>query len=1003
MIKKGQILSILAVFVFGPLSGQTYIDADFNSGLPGNWNIQDQGNSSETWKNVPDYIGNDLDGTPFMHVNSDQAGAGDTLVEKLVSPVVNIASANNPMLVFDHYFTNLSSEEGKVEVWDGTQWVEVRNFTNDKGGWGSPANVKVDLDPYKNNSLKVRFHYKDHGVWGRHWSVDNVVIKNKQCFDPTNLEVIQVNANSAYVTWDSPYPNADWQLRFGPSGFSPGNGDTVLSSNDTAAIGPLNPNTEYDVYVRELCVNGNVSDWVGPETFKTRCNTTAPPYMEDMESFSTSFDATGYDCWVPDPGNTSSPYRWNPNSGSTGSFNTGPDFDHTTGTTSGIYAYTEASDGGSGDVATLSSSKIDLSTTKHPVMTFWYHRYGSSMGDLHVDVSTDNGKSWDKNVMPTLTGEQQNSTSDPWKEAYVDLSSYSGDVIMVRFRAVHGGGLSGDMAIDDIEIREASDRDLKLASFISPTIPDCFSSSHPVQVPLVNGGLDSLDLSKTNVTVTVEVTGVINQTLSTTLTNNSLNGGQPLGTSDSVIVTVGSVNMTSNGFYNFKGYIDSVKGDTMPINDTTSNSLFVEPVSGGIVSGGGIYCKGDSATLSLSNHFGTIQWQTNDGSGWTNVPATGTDSTTLTLKPTDTTYIRAEVCGSALSSTDTVYIEDPATPTAVNDTFCKGIDPTAQLGAQGSGEFIWYSSPTSDQTVGSGPSITVSVQYVDVTYWVSRADSLAKNPILISEVDNGSWSDGVELQNVTRTTKDISGWRIIMNEGTPIADQDDEYTFSGSLAGEDQIRVGEANSPINLTWTSSSDGWVMLLDDNDQVRDMMFFGYTQSDIQSFSTTVGGNSVTASGNWSGPGIPSGCDGFNSNAYSRIGGSDNDTVTDWTCNAENMGSLNPNLNVPFGSCPSDRVPVTAYAEDCTGLATFEEDRSFNIFPNPAGERFYIKMANGTAIEGTLRIMDLEGRTLREESLKLQEGKNTIKSGDLADGVYMVRFRSQEGTFTKKLVIR
>lgn len=69
------------------------------------------------------------------------------------------------------------------------------------------------------------------------------------------------------------------------------------------------------------------------------------------------------------------------------------------------------------------------------------------IGTLNVDV---NDGSWNNGVW-SLSGQQHSSGSDPYTQAVVDLSSYTGP-ITIRFRAVAAGGSYGDMAIDDIEV-----------------------------------------------------------------------------------------------------------------------------------------------------------------------------------------------------------------------------------------------------------------------------------------------------------------------------------------------------------------------------------------------------------------------------------------------------------------------------------------------------------------------------------------------------------------------
>ena len=129
--------------------------------------------------------------------------------------------------------------------------------------------------------------------------------------------------------------------------------------------------------------------------------------------------------------------------GGTGTSDTGTSVDHTLGTAAGYYVYTESSDPNYPDkTAQLLMPYFDISSLTQPVMGFWYHMYGASMGALHIDVY--DGAVWQSDVILAISGAQ----GDAWHYYTVDLSTYSG-VIQIRFRGVTNGFRS-DMAIDDV-------------------------------------------------------------------------------------------------------------------------------------------------------------------------------------------------------------------------------------------------------------------------------------------------------------------------------------------------------------------------------------------------------------------------------------------------------------------------------------------------------------------------------------------------------------------------
>ncbi|MBN1788166.1 MAG: PASTA domain-containing protein [Sedimentisphaerales bacterium] len=214
------------------------------------------------------------------------------------------------------------------------------------------------------------------------------------------------------------------------------NASSGWQASTTYNAGSLNPSTLYTfrVKARDLSPNNNETGFSSEESATTD---SGPLESEDFE--------TGLGNWSNVTGDD---YDWTRDSGGTPSSSTGPS-SGANGST--WYMYLETSDGSGaydeGDTAFLEGP--DLNANAYDMnLSFYYHMYGSEMGTLYVDVY--NGSSWDLDIW-SISGQQHSSSSDPYTQANVDLSSYSG-IIKVRFRAVAAGGYRGDMAIDDIVI-----------------------------------------------------------------------------------------------------------------------------------------------------------------------------------------------------------------------------------------------------------------------------------------------------------------------------------------------------------------------------------------------------------------------------------------------------------------------------------------------------------------------------------------------------------------------
>jgi len=188
---------------------------------------------------------------------------------------------------------------------------------------------------------------------------------------------------------------------------------------------------------------GEVEDYIITINVVAPCSTpvTSFPYTEDFE--------TGVGAWSQGTGDN---FDWTRDSGGTPSGNTGPN----TAGSGTWYMYTEASNPNNPTkIANLESPCFDLSGIGSPLFTFSYHMYGSNMGTLNVDISTDGGVTYPTNLW-TITGQQQSTGGTSWANQNIDLSAYIGQIVKLRFNGITGNGYRSDMAIDDISLTVTS-------------------------------------------------------------------------------------------------------------------------------------------------------------------------------------------------------------------------------------------------------------------------------------------------------------------------------------------------------------------------------------------------------------------------------------------------------------------------------------------------------------------------------------------------------------------
>ncbi|GAA4274015.1 hypothetical protein GCM10022258_33090 [Aquimarina gracilis] len=174
-------------------------------------------------------------------------------------------------------------------------------------------------------------------------------------------------------------------------------------------------------------------------------DTTTPPACTNISNFpySESFESSFAD-WTNANGDD---INWTRDSGGTPSNGTGP----STGQSGSYYLYTEASTnvsppGSPNKVAILDSPCFDLSNETDLSLEFGYHMLGTDMGTLEVLISTDDGSSY------SSVWSQNGNKGDTWNQATVNLATYSGAVIKIRFKGTTGSSWRSDLSIDNIKI-----------------------------------------------------------------------------------------------------------------------------------------------------------------------------------------------------------------------------------------------------------------------------------------------------------------------------------------------------------------------------------------------------------------------------------------------------------------------------------------------------------------------------------------------------------------------
>lgn len=238
----------------------------------------------------------------------------------------------------------------------------------------------------------------------------------------------------------------------------------------------------------QISVFPNVTDFETQTLCGTSCTGSCNPTGTWRNADQFGFPQAGTDWLVED--------------GSTPSTATGPDIDHTIGTATGKYMYTESS-GCNNVTAHLVSDIFDFSALTQPKLRFYYHMLGATMGTMHVDVDTTGLGNWVLDVTPSWT-----DNVNTWQQRDVVLGAYAGrPSVRIRIRAMTGTSFTSDMAVDDITVYQPLADDINMYTVNAGG--GCGNSVNtPVTINMINMGSNAIPAS-TSIPVSFEINSVV--------------------------------------------------------------------------------------------------------------------------------------------------------------------------------------------------------------------------------------------------------------------------------------------------------------------------------------------------------------------------------------------------------------------------------------------------------------------------------------------------------------
>lgn len=282
---------------------------------------------------------------------------------------------------------------------------------------------EVYFDNYTGTAQYIAFKTK-YGATSSTIYIDNLVINTiPSCPRPNTLAASLITPNSAQLTWIENGTATEWQIEYGPVGFTIGTGTILASTNNPFDLINLTQNTQYQVYVYANCGAGLLSEPSLPITFTTQGLATVPY----LEPFTTTTTPAGYNI------------GWSIGSvrGVTG--NPGNNI------YKNLYASTATSSFTTTNIGPVASNMVLSFDYKFSDYSTPYNPSVVGSGNFIVAISTDWGNTF------TNVDTVDNSTLPGYLIYNFDLAAFVGQTIKIK---ITGNRFLGDfdLGIDNIKV-----------------------------------------------------------------------------------------------------------------------------------------------------------------------------------------------------------------------------------------------------------------------------------------------------------------------------------------------------------------------------------------------------------------------------------------------------------------------------------------------------------------------------------------------------------------------
>lgn len=164
----------------------------------------------------------------------------------------------------------------------------IRPVYGTSSTWNDVVLYLSDYNLPAGRFLAIKKPYISNGTNSSYAYIDDFSINTTVCSAPQNVAVTNIGSDWCEVTWPVTPLVQEWEYVYGPVGFNPEDSVPHIIDTNIAHISDLSDVTHFEFYVRNICPNGDPSDWSMPVLLYVSCQpVTSIPFYEDFDSYGT--------------------------------------------------------------------------------------------------------------------------------------------------------------------------------------------------------------------------------------------------------------------------------------------------------------------------------------------------------------------------------------------------------------------------------------------------------------------------------------------------------------------------------------------------------------------------------------------------------------------------------------------------------------------------------------------------------------------------------------------